>query len=247
MKAVFFILLAANLMLLAWILFGHDEPGTAPQSDPVPGVDSIVLLSEQGEAAAEAAVAPAPEQPGPTAETLPDEVAEPVAETAAEPAAPAVAQNAADICYTVGPFRDLDKLRGIIKAIRDEVVEASFRSREESEQTLFWVYLAPHASLADARAKTRALRSNGIDDSFIITDGDKARGISLGYFREKPRAYKLRDTVAGKGFQPRIDPIFRNYTIYWLDYQVSRDADAVDPLAGQDLGESVSRFDRACE
>ena len=46
-------------------------------------------------------------------------------------------------CYTLGPFNELDKLRAVTRGIKKYVVAASYRSHQEKEPAMFWVYLDP--------------------------------------------------------------------------------------------------------
>ena len=99
----------------------------------------------------------------------------------------AVDKPAGERCYTLGPFRDMKALRLLTREIKDYVIEASFRSREEQEQSMFRVYLKPVGSKKEARALIKQLDSKKIRDHFIIIEGPLKNGISLGYFSDKRR------------------------------------------------------------
>jgi len=138
------------------------------------------------------------------------------------PSAPAPAQlQAAERCFTLGPFRDLDKLRSLTREIKSYVTEADFRGKEERGQAIYWVYLAPEKSRKEAVATGKRLKSKKIKDFYIIRDGAKVNGISLGHFRNKAGAYGLAKKVTKLGFDVNVEPIFKTYTIYWLDYQLA--------------------------
>lgn len=149
-------------------------------------------------------------------------------------------------CYTLGPFRKLEKLRVYTRAIKDYVVEASFRSRDEREQSMFWVYISPRADIDKAKATGKRLEAMNIKDYYVIHKGDQKNGISLGHFKEKDRAYSHADKIKKLGFQPTIEPVYRSYTIYWLDYRLKPGEVIPDYVFDKHLGNNVKRLDRPC-
>ena len=165
---------------------------------------------------------------------------------------PAVAVDAAeaapvvDLCYTLGPFSEMTTLRRVTRAIKDHVVEASFRSKEEQEQTMFRVYVRPVGSKQEAKALIKELVSKNIRDYFIITDGPNKNGISLGYFSSKDRAYRHADRVRQLGFDATAEPVFRSYTIYWLDYRIRSDSEIPQQIIDDYLEDSAQRLSRDC-
>jgi hypothetical protein len=153
---------------------------------------------------------------------------------------------AADLCYTLGPFSEMQTLRRVTRAIKDYVVEASFRSKEEQEQTMFRVYVRPVGSKQEAKALIKELVSKNIRDYFIITDGPNKNGISLGYFSSKDRAYRHADRVRKLGFDATAEPVFRSYTIYWLDYRIKSDSEIPRQIIDDYLENSAQRLSRNC-
>ena len=151
-----------------------------------------------------------------------------------------------DLCYTLGPFSEMTTLRRVTRAIKDHVVEASFRSKEEQEQTMFRVYVRPVGSKQEAKALIKELVSKNIRDYFIITDGPNKNGISLGYFSSKDRAYRHADRVRKLGFDATAEPVFRSYTIYWLDYRIRSDSEIPRQIIDDYLEDSAQRLSREC-
>jgi hypothetical protein len=156
------------------------------------------------------------------------------------------ATPAVDLCYTLGPFSEMQTLRLVTREIKDYVVEASFRSREEQEQTMFRVFVRPVGSKQEARALIKELVSKGIKDHFIITDGPNKNGISLGYFSSKARAYRHADRVRLLGFDATAEPVFRTYTIYWLDYRIKSGNEIPQQIFDEHLENSAQRLSRTC-
>lgn len=153
---------------------------------------------------------------------------------------------AVDLCYTLGPFSEMQTLRLVTREIKDYVVEASFRSREEQEQSMFRVFLKPVGSKQEAKALIKELVSNNIRDYFIITDGPNKNGISLGYFSSKRRAYSHADRVRKLGFDVIVEPVFRTYTIYWLDYRIKSGNKIPQQIFDDHLENSAQRLSRTC-
>ena len=157
-----------------------------------------------------------------------------------------VAKPKDDLCYTLGPFREMKTLRLVPREIKDYVVDASFRSREEQEQTMFRVLLKPVASRKEAKALTREFASKKIKDYFIITEGASKNAISLGYFSSKSRAYRHADRVRKLGFDVIAEPVFSTYTIYWLDYRIKADHEIPQQIFDDHLEKSSQRLNRSC-
>jgi len=153
---------------------------------------------------------------------------------------------AVDLCYTLGPFSEMQTLRLVTREIKDYVVEASFRSREEQEQTMFRVFLRPVGSKRDAKALVKQLVDKNIRDYFIITDGPNKNGISLGYFSNKGRAYGHADRVRNLGFDVVVEPVFRTYIIYWLDYRIKKGHEIPQQIFDENLENSAQRLSRTC-
>ena len=153
-------------------------------------------------------------------------------------------------CYTLGPFRDLDRLRAFTREIKSYVVEADFRGREEKEPTLYWVFIKPEINRKKAIETGNRLKAKKIKDFYIIRDGEKENGLSLGHFRNKDGAYGLAKKVQKLGFDVAVEPVFKSYTIYWLDYQLASDAvipeSIFDKYTKTAQKDKISRLSRDC-
>jgi len=165
---------------------------------------------------------------------------------AEEPVITAVAKPVGDLCYTLGPFSEMKTLRLVTREIKDYVVEASFRSKEEQEQTMFRVLLKPVGSKQEANALIKQLVSKNIRDYFIISEGPSKNGISLGYFSTKGRAHRHAERVRKHGFDVAAEPVFRSYTIYWLDYRIRAGNEIPQQIVDDHLENSAQRLSRDC-
>ena len=158
MRWLFLFVLLVNVAYVSWELSQPaDEPATHKTGS---GVPSIELLSETGQATSNPTLEPieaVAEAPQPSREPAKEQKPAKASSPAPEKQQAAVTPPASrvpdvDRCYTLGPFRELDKLRAFTRAIKDYVATASFRSREEQEQALFLVYLEPSPTFEAAKA-----------------------------------------------------------------------------------------------
>jgi hypothetical protein len=76
-------------------------------------------------------------------------------------------------------------------------------------------------------------------------------GISLGHFRNKAGAYNLAKKVTKLGFDVNVEPIFKTYTIYWLDYQLAEGVTIPEKIFASYTAntnkDKVSRLKRECD
>ena len=155
------------------------------------------------------------------------------------------------MCYTLGPFRNLDELRSFTREIKSYVVGADFRGKEEKEQSLFWVYVQPETSKRKAIATGKRLKEKKIKDFYLIREGEKIHGISLGHFRNKSGAYGLAKKVQKLGFDVQVEPVFKTYTVYWLDYQLASGASIPQSVFDNQIKvgqkDKVSLLSRDCD
>ena len=223
MRWLFLFVLVLNFAYVAWEISQPEEVVEAPGADQ--SVPRIVLLSEIGQ----------------------DSVALSVA--SGEAASGQFGKEKEVVgggCYTLGPFRDMEKLRAVTRGIKKYVTDASFRSHEEKEQAMFWVYLKPAGDYSQAKAMGDRLKGKKVKDYFIVASGPKLNGISLGYFREKNRAYAHAERIMGLGFKPEVEAQFKEYTIYWLDYEVIAGESIPENILDRHLTGKINHLVRAC-
>ncbi|MFC1589664.1 hypothetical protein ACFL3P_05260 [Pseudomonadota bacterium] len=150
-------------------------------------------------------------------------------------------------CFTLGPFRDLEKLRAVTRGVSKYITDdASFRSHEEREQSMFWVYLEPAGDYNKARDMAAQLKKKKVKDYFIIKSGPKNNGVSLGHYRDKNRAYAHARYITELGFKPEVEAIFKTYTIYWLDFEVISGMSIPETVLNRYLSSKINRLVREC-
>jgi hypothetical protein len=88
----------------------------------------------------------------------------------------------------------------------------------------YWVYIPPRVSRKVAIRLLRELQSNKID-SYLITDGELSRGLSLGFFTEEVRAQTVHRARVAQGYDARIRIVPREYTEFWgvFDTRINRE------------------------
>ena len=93
-------------------------------------------------------------------------------------------------CYSVGPFKDVSDAKFL--GIRAEALgfSSQMRSLATGGSIEHWVHIPPLANRQQSLQLLRELQGRGVD-SYIITQGDLAEGISLGLFRNKQSADSL--------------------------------------------------------
>ena len=66
-----------------------------------------------------------------------------------------------------------------------------------------------------ALRKLKELQKRGVD-SFVITEGELANGISLGLFAKKDSVDRLLTKLAKKKITPMVKPLERKRNQYWV-------------------------------
>ncbi len=162
---------------------------------------------------------------------------------------PQVTPAETESCFTLGPFRDLEKLRRLTQEIKSYVVKVDFRGQEESQLSVYWVYLPPEKSRKQAIKTAKRLKDKKIKDYYIVREGEKNNGISLGYFKSKNRAFRLKKKIKRLGFNVMVEPTFKTYTVYWLDYQLAGRESIPEEIIeeyGQSKAGKTNRLSRDC-
>lgn len=187
MKAVFFLLLLANLGFLAWSYFGAGP--TMSESQLVEqqfNPEAIRLLS------AEQVAALAAQRPKP-------------------PPRPAVAA-----CLELGAFNPADVAR-VQQALDPLALGPRLSQRRAEEIASYWVFMPPQRDRQAANQKAAELRKLGVEDFFVVQEDPKHRlAISLGVFKTSEAAQARLAELRAKGVRtakvgPRETPVHKIY------------------------------------
>lgn len=175
MRALFLLLIAANLALFAWTRY-YAAPDSA--SDPEPArrqvkPESIRLLA------------------GPELAGLPMLKPKPMAETAQI--------NPAGICHEWGAFSVAEATRAE-QVLEPLALGARLSQRRSEEKAGWWVFIPPQANRPAALKKTAELKSLGIEDYFVLQDEGSMRwAVSLGVFSSEEAAKTRLEALRAKG------------------------------------------------
>lgn len=192
MRALFLLLLLANLLFLAWSQWIAPAPPPPGHATPVAdGAAEIRLLRE----------APLGK------ELASDEV--PV-ENAGQSEVPLA-------CVSAGPF--LDRAAAEQGAARLEGRGFTSRLRESLEEVRvgLWVRVEGFATPADAANALAALRWAGIEDAYVINEDTGGTTISLGIFGGQAGAAEATKIAKDAGFEAVTTDRMRESDVYWLD------------------------------
>ena len=120
-------------------------------------------------------------------------------------------------CYSVGPFKDENDAKFL--GIRAEALgfESAMRSLATGGSIEHWVHIPPLSSRQQSLQLLRELQGRGVD-SYIITQGELAEGISLGLFRNKQSAASLTAKMQGLDYDVVIKEVLRGEKELWLEF-----------------------------
>ncbi len=119
------------------------------------------------------------------------------------------------LCWSVGPYKvELDakhlSARMLALDIEARIERQSVVVKKES-----WVYLPPFSNKKMALRKLRELHKRKID-SFVITEGELANGISLGLFSRQSSVDRLMAKLKKKNINAKVRPLERKRNQYWV-------------------------------
>lgn len=158
----------------------------------------------------------------------------------------ALADSVSKTCYTLGPFKDENIMQQLRESIAEYVTELSVRKRQQSIKHRYWVFMPKLADKKQAKLMGKKLREEQVNDFYIVLSGSEKNSISLGHFREQAHANRRMKKVMGLGFDAEIKVIYREYDIYWLDYQVDLRGRQTAFSAEEYVSDGVSQLERDC-
>lgn len=133
------------------------------------------------------------------------------------PAAPQSQAGApqAGACLYFGPFYDESRAKALEQRLTSLDIQASRQKVDSGAGTDYWVYLPPLASRQASVLQLRELQARKID-SYIITEGDLADGISLGFFQSRDSAGAVVEKLKGAGYDAQVREMARNQHDFWI-------------------------------
>jgi hypothetical protein len=129
-----------------------------------------------------------------------------------------VAAIESDTCISLGVFDNTGESDFLVSALLERGLDAKSELLPSAENMNYRVYMPPFNSDIAARQTLEDLQGDTID-SFIITTGDLAGGISLGVFSLENLALGHQENLAGQGFATSIQEIVTSDNEIWVTIQ----------------------------
>ena len=124
-------------------------------------------------------------------------------------------------CMFLGDFESPEAAEVLRQRLAGLNIESSVQEIAVISGVDYWVYLPPMASRGASLRQLKELQAMQID-SFIISEGDLANGISLGIFPQYESAESVIVRLSEVGYEPLLRNLSRDQRSYWV---------RVDPLS----------------
>ena len=134
------------------------------------------------------------------------------------------------VCYRYGPIPNQEESRLFSKWLNERDISYKQRQTDEQGKQLFWVYLAPRDSRAQAEAAMKDLKQKGIKDIRLIQEGDLLNAISLGLFSSQASVNRRLNEIKAKGYQSVVVPYSGGNKIHWFDVSIVQNSNYVNDL-----------------
>ena len=190
MRWIFLTLLLLNLLVFA-VQWSGAERVAEPENreEQVAGSTSLVLLKET---------------------TGPDSAPSARSERTKVPA------DASGLCLMVGPWETEVDAQKFLALLRSKVVESRIITNEIKREPDYWVYLPPFESRNAAIRKLRELQQDYKVDSYLISQGPLANGISLGLFKNIEMASEVQKERMQQGIAAKLAEVERTMSEFWV-------------------------------
>lgn len=137
--------------------------------------------------------------------------------SAAQARGPAAQPEATGLCLRFGPFAGPAARSGARDALAALGIEATPFEDRSGASSGWDVYLPAQASRAEADELAGKLKSQGVDDVFVMNEGSHANRIALGRFSSEAGARRRVEELRGKGVEAMIEARGSGKPRIWLD------------------------------
>lgn len=199
MRAIFILLLAANLAFFGYHYFFVTKNEAAPDAKvkEEPSVDGkgLQLLAEQEDVS------------GLQARARPE----------VKPESPAVSNEKSDaeFCTMIGPYSQLLQAEYAVERLVALGAIAHITPVEIKEGESYWVYLKPEVSEKEALRRLYELQKKNIE-SHVITKGELTNGISFGRFADYVEAEARSAEIKKQGYEVDIKMLPKMIQETWV-------------------------------
>ena len=206
MRAVFFLLLFANLAYLGWAEL-VDTPQPAPTNEAYAKLPRLKLVNE-----------------------LPADEARPSSGNARKTALEVAPE--APSCLSIGPFDDQAKAMSSASKLREKGLVPRQRVEKGQISKGFWVFIGGLKTDDDVAKVLRTLEQSHVEDAHVMPDAGDAHQVSVGLFSERDRADRRAESVQRLGLQPEVAERKLPATLFWMDVDLPA---GTTPPSSQDL------------
>jgi len=129
-----------------------------------------------------------------------------------------VSDNRSDVdrlCLLLGPIEVEEKASRLLDIFKLADVKVELVTQTLAKAPNYWVYLAPFDSRKAALNKLKKLQSAKVD-SYLITQGELANGISLGVFENIDSARRMAERRRNQGYDVEVTELGRKDFEYWV-------------------------------
>lgn len=119
------------------------------------------------------------------------------------------------VCLFLGSFELMADASAVEQRLLSLDIQSRVQSMDAAAGVDFWVYLPPLASRQASLRQLRELQARKID-SYIITQGDLANGISLGIFPRSDSAQSVMQRLRDAGYEPSLRELTRAHRSFWV-------------------------------
>ena len=215
-RALIVLLVVLNLGVALWWI-ARPDPAPAALPPQPQGVARLQLATE-----APAAPAPAAAMPPATAQVAAAATTAPPAEPVA---APAVAEPPAQ-CFRLGPFASAEAAQSAIAALGARAQQGRTHQATAGKATGYNVFLPPLPDRAAAQAVAQRIAAAGLDDFFVVNEGEQANAIALGRYRNREGAERRLAALKAAGFDAQLAETGAPAAQWWADIAAAAGVDA---------------------
>lgn len=127
-------------------------------------------------------------------------------------------QNAAERCYTLGPFKTKKAAGEVSQQMATVGIQAKRRLSKDNSRKGFWVLIPPEKSREGAKEHIKELKQKGIKDYFLVVTGEQTNAVSLGVFIQSDSAQRRYQQMQDLGFDVKMEQVDLPLREYWLDW-----------------------------
>ena len=191
MRALFLLLLLANVLFFGWSRWvAPSQAGALSSTSSQPNLRSIRLVTEQPASGLEPVLA--------DRSALGDAVA-------------------LSDCMSAGPFLEPGRAQAAATRLRDQGFTLDLRQSRDEVWVGQWVRLDQLPNADAATAALAGLRAAGLTDAYLLTNEAPGTVISLGVFADAQRAQDIAGLARDAGYEATVGDRFRTADVTWLD------------------------------